>query len=84
MPGGNGLTVLDRLYSNAQTSSIPVVLLSGSVTEQITRAAAALGAHRVLSKLTLTEETLVEAIETASDAFDAALEHPSLFPGESS
>lgn len=84
MPGGNGLTVLDRLYSNAQTSSIPVVLLSGSVTDQITRAAAALGAHRVLSKLTLTEETLVEATETASDAVDAALEHPSLFPGESS
>lgn len=53
LPGGSGLVVLDRLRHN------PVMLLSGFLTGQFTEPAEDAGVRRVLSKLTLTEETLV-------------------------
>jgi two-component system phosphate regulon response regulator PhoB len=81
MPAASGLTVLRRLRANSATSMIPVVILSGSLTDDIINEASSHGAHRVLSKLTLTETSLVEALESAIDATaDISTIHP-LFPG---
>ena len=81
MPAASGLTVLQRLRANGATSTIPVVILSGSLTDEIIDEATAHGAHRVLSKLTLTEASLVEALESAVDAPAPTNRTESLFPG---
>ena len=82
MPAGNGLTVISRLHANSETSSIPIVMLSGSVDDELTRRAVEEGAHGVLSKLTLTEDSLVEAIDSAVSSTPLEPESTSLFPGE--
>ncbi len=83
LTGGSGLVVLDRLRHNAETQTIPVVMLSGSLTDQIIESAENAGACRVLSKVTLTEEALVEALEPAPQWTERENEHDMLFPGES-
>lgn len=82
MPGASGVVVLERLRGMAATASIPAIILSGSLSDEITAQAAVVGAHRVLSKLTLTEDSLVEAVESALErANDTDSEAQTLFPG---
>lgn len=50
MPGGTGIEALRKLKNSARTSSIPVVVLSGSVEPDAAEAVKALGAVEFLSK----------------------------------
>jgi CheY-like chemotaxis protein len=50
MPGGTGIEALKKLKGSARTSSIPVVVLSGSVEPDASRAVKALGAIEFLLK----------------------------------
>jgi CheY-like chemotaxis protein len=50
MPGGTGIEALRKLKRSARTSSIPVVVLSGSVEPDASEAVKALGAVEFLLK----------------------------------
>lgn len=50
MPGGTGIEALRKLKCSARTSSIPVVVLSGSVAPDASEAVTALGAAQFLLK----------------------------------
>jgi len=50
MPGGTGIEALKKLKLSARTSSIPVVVLSGSVEPDASEAVKALGAIEFLLK----------------------------------
>ncbi|MEO8090232.1 MAG: response regulator [Gemmatimonadales bacterium] len=50
MPGGTGIEALRKLKRNAKTSSIPVVVLSGSVAADASQTLKALGAVELLLK----------------------------------
>ena len=84
MPSANGLVVAERLAGSAQTGNIPMVVLTGSPLEGIEDQLLAVGVHKVLSKLTLTEHDLVEALEEAVEAHtvNEDREHSQLFPGD--
>ena len=61
-----------------------MVVLTGSPLEGIEDQLLEAGVFKVLSKLTLTERDLVEALESAVEAHsaDEEEEHSLLFPGE--
>jgi CheY-like chemotaxis protein len=50
MPAGGGLSVLERLAMSSRTSTIPVLVLTGSANAELERQATAAGALRVLKK----------------------------------
>lgn len=50
MPGGTGIEALRKLKRSVRTSSIPVVVLSGSVEPEAAQAVKALGAVELLLK----------------------------------
>ena len=50
MPGGTGLEVLRKLKTSSKTSSIPIIVLSGSGTKDTPREVTALGAAEFLLK----------------------------------
>ena len=50
MPGGTGFTVLEKLQQSSRTSQIPVVVVSGSITEADEARVVALGAVAFLRK----------------------------------
>jgi len=50
MPGGTGIAALKRLKQSAKTSSIPVVVLTGSVEPEASESFKALGAIEFLRK----------------------------------
>jgi CheY-like chemotaxis protein len=65
MPGGSGEETLRKIKASANTSNIPVIILSGSIDAQGQDRVRALGAEAVLSKPLVPEELLT--------ALDAAL-----------
>lgn len=62
MPGGTGLEALRKLKLNARTSSIPVIVLSGSAELDMPQQVKSLGADEFLSK-PINPEVLLLAIE---------------------
>jgi CheY-like chemotaxis protein len=50
MPAGGGLSVLERLAMSSRTSTIPIVVMTGSGDAEMERRASAAGALRVLKK----------------------------------
>ena len=83
LPAGLGTAVSRRLQESSQTSDIPIVMLTGSPTGPIEQIAYEAGIAAVLSKLTLTEEILVDAIESAvspAEASDEVIDLGALFP----
>ena len=68
MPGGSGATIASRIRANASTAGIPVVMLTGVPSNAVIREAEDAGVTQVLSKLTLTEQALAEALEKALEA----------------
>ncbi len=81
LPGGSGLLLLERLRNNAETQSIPTIMLSGTLSSDVVQSAEAAGATRVLSKLSLTEDALIGALKAAVGAEEEP-DHRVLFPGE--
>lgn len=65
LPAGTGLTVLARLKSTSQTSTVPVIYLTGADDAEIGSEAARLGAAVVLFKSGLSESALLGAVEEA-------------------
>jgi CheY-like chemotaxis protein len=61
MPGGTGLEALRKLKQSARTSSIPVVILSGSTEQDIPQQVRSLGAEEFLSK-PIDPDTLLHAV----------------------
>lgn len=78
MPGGSGATIASRIRSNGPTANIPLVMLTGVPSNKVIRETQAAGVSQILSKLTLTEEALAEALEKALEATDPA---PGTFDG---
>jgi len=50
MPGETGLETLKRLKASARTARIPVVVMSATTSQGVAATAAALGAHRFVTK----------------------------------
>src|SRR5690349_24894195 len=50
MPGGSGVTALDRLKKNAKTSTLPVLIVTGSTEPGLERRVRELGASAIVSK----------------------------------
>lgn len=65
LPAGLGTAVTRRLQESIHTSGIPIIMLTGSPLGPIEPIAREAGVVAVLSKLTLTEQVLVDAIESA-------------------
>jgi CheY-like chemotaxis protein len=65
MPGGSGAMIASRIRSLATTAAIPIVMLTGVPSNAVISEAKAAGVSEVLSKLTLTQEALAEALEKA-------------------
>ena len=65
LPAGLGTAVSRRLGESIHTSRIPIIMLTGSPLGPIEPIAREAGVVAVLSKLTLTEQVLVDAIESA-------------------
>src|SRR3989344_916834 len=63
MPGLNGIEVLRRLKQNANTSSIPVVLLTNLGQESIIKQALDLGASGYLMKVRITPYQIVAHVQ---------------------
>lgn len=84
MPAANGLVVVERLQSSAETHHIPIVMLTGSPLDNIRERVLEAGVCEVLSKLTLTERELVHALESAVELHSAKSEKTAelLFPGD--
>jgi CheY-like chemotaxis protein len=64
MPAGGGLSVLERLALSSRTSTIPIVVLTGSGDAAMERRASAAGALRVLRK-PVDPQSLLEAVHEA-------------------
>lgn len=84
MPAANGLIVTERLQSSTDTQNIPIVMLTGSPLEGLTDRLLEAGVSEILSKLTLTETDLVEALESAVERHAAKMTESEdlLFPGD--
>ena len=65
MPGGAGALIAQRIRSLGSTAGIPIVMLTGVASMAVRGEAEAAGVSTVLSKLTLTEEELTQALEEA-------------------
>jgi len=50
MPGGTGITALERFKASTHTQAIPVVVITGSATPEIRKQVLALGAAECLEK----------------------------------
>ncbi len=85
MPGANGAVVCRRLKASAETSRIPIVVLTGTKAPWVEQEAIDAGASAVLSKVTLTETELVETLERVVTLNDTGLEDKiqGLFAGNS-
>ncbi|WP_447971301.1 response regulator transcription factor [Nitrospira sp. M1] len=70
MPGGNGLTVAERIKSSTKTSHIPIIFLTASKEASYHERALALGAVAFFEKPFDFEELLATV--------RAALEHPNM------
>jgi DNA-binding response OmpR family regulator len=65
MPGGTGVTALQRLKQSILTSAIPVVVLSGTTDQAAIDRVLAMGADEFLHK-PVDGESLIAAVERAS------------------
>jgi len=83
MPAANGLVVAQRLQSSSETHHIPIVMLTGNPLDELKERILEAGVCEVLSKLTLTERDLVEALESAVERHaEAEATEEILFPGD--
>ena len=64
MPGGTGVSVLQKLKSSSKTLGIPVIVLSGSIDPALPGEVLKLGAYRFLAK-PVEPETLIHAVADA-------------------
>jgi CheY-like chemotaxis protein len=64
MPGGGGLSVLDRLITAGTSGAIPIIVLTGNDDAEIEARALAAGAVRVLRK-PCDNAVLLDCIKTA-------------------
>jgi len=64
MPGGGGLSVLDRLTMSGTSAAIPIIVLTGNDDAEVEARALAAGAIRVLRK-PCDNAVLLECIRTA-------------------
>lgn len=69
MPGGNGLVIAERIKANAATSHIPILMLTGTVIEDLDVWAHRAGIEQVLDKVELSEEQLTDALDRAITGF---------------
>ncbi len=69
MPGGNGLVIAERIKANAATSHIPILMLTGTVIEDLDVWAHRAGIEQVLDKAELSEEQLTDALDRAITGF---------------
>jgi two-component system, OmpR family, response regulator RpaA len=69
MPGGNGLVIAERIKANAATAHIPILMLTGTVMEDLDIWAHRAGIEQVLDKVELSEEQLTRALEQAFTGF---------------
>lgn len=65
MPGGTGLSVLQKLKQSSKTMFVPVVVLSGNVDPEMPAHVVALGAAKFLSK-PIEPEALLQAVLDAA------------------
>ncbi|MDB4878914.1 MAG: response regulator receiver protein [Gemmatimonadetes bacterium] len=65
MPGGSGLDALMKIKRSAKTSTIPVIVVSGSIDQSLSRKVAELGAVAFLTK-PVDPEALATAIAAAA------------------
>lgn len=70
LPGGDGITVLERLRSIAMLQSVPVVVMTGADSEGYKVRAYQLGASEVLEK-PVGPARLLEAVDSALSGVDA-------------
>ena len=84
MPAANGRVVAERITRSSDTQHIPMILVSGASADEIQNNVSQTGVVETLSKLTLTEEELVRALENAvaSKAVSSLDDRAALFPGE--
>ena len=81
MPAASGVTVVERLKRTTTTASIPILMLTGFRTKAIEDSARQAGVIAVMSKNDLTEERLLNALDTAlAGGTAAASDLDSLFP----
>jgi CheY-like chemotaxis protein len=64
MPAGGGVSVLERLALSSKTSTIPIVVMTGSGDAELERRAAAAGAVRIL-KEPVDPAALLDAVREA-------------------
>lgn len=65
MPGGSGLDALMKIKRSAKTAVIPVIVVSGSIDQSLSRKVSELGAAAFLVK-PVDPDALQQAIETAA------------------
>ncbi len=79
MPGGGGITVLERLKGSLKTNLIPVIVVSASADETVLERARTLGAEDYLSKpvdLVALDKSVDELLNPAApDAHHASGQH---------
>ncbi len=63
MPGMDGFEVIKKLKSNKETNSIPIIILTSSISEKNKEKCLLLGAAEYLDKSFFSEDTLVKEIE---------------------
>ena len=68
MPGGSGLDVLKRLRMSTKTQLIPVIVVSGSIDEQVRQVAEELGVNTFLPKPVDTDQLCRSLAELLSNA----------------
>ena len=64
MPAGGGVSVIERLAMSSKTSTIPIVVITGSDNPDMERRASAAGALRILKK-PVEPDRLLEAVREA-------------------
>lgn len=67
MPGGSGLDALMKIKRSAKTTMIPVIVISGSIDQSLSRKVGELGAVAFLTK-PVDPDALLEAIGSALPA----------------
>ena len=86
MPAANGLIVAQRLAASSDTQGIPIVMLTGSSIDDQLEDILAAGVTQVLSKVTLSEqelaEALAEAVASSENEEEQDRQHSMLFPGD--
>jgi len=84
LPAGSGQVVAERIHNLIDTQHIPMILITGKAVNEVPADIFNAGVSEVLSKMTLTKENLLTAIEKAV-ASNTAADHQIealLFPTE--